>query len=75
MVILSTPTAKNLIRGSSLALLMRPRLYPKSPDSSFSSFSGAELQVNMPRLETCFSSGEYSDMANKPEMFLGDASI
>jgi len=24
----------------------------------------------MPRLETCFSSGEHYDMATKPEMFL-----
>ncbi len=54
---------------------MRSRLYPKSPAPSFNSFTGAELQVNMPRLETRLSSRESHDMANKPEMFLGEQSI
>lgn len=54
---------------------MRPSLYPKLHAPSFISFSGAELQINMPELETCFSSGEHYDMANKPEMFLREASM
>lgn len=53
---------------------MRSRLYPKSPAPSFNSFTGAELQVNMPRLETRFRSRESHDMANKPEVFIGEQS-
>lgn len=62
-------------KGSTLTLLMRPSLYPKSHAPSFISFSGAELQVNMPKLETCFSSGERYDMANKADMFLREVSM